>query len=68
MRLQRSGILTAVVSLVFIGSAIATSAAAATAQDAATPAPLGAESCTVDPIDPTTYDAAIQKAIPPLPQ
>jgi hypothetical protein len=59
--------LTAVVSLAFIGSAIATSAAHAT-QDAATPAPLGAASCTVDPIDPTTYNAAIQKATPPLPQ
>jgi hypothetical protein len=37
------------------------------AQDEATPAPLGAESCTVDPIDPIAYNAAIAEAIPPLP-
>lgn len=39
------------------------------AQDAATPAPLGAADCTVDPIDPSTYIAAIAAATPapPLP-
>lgn len=39
------------------------------AQDAATPMPLGAAECTVDPIDPATYNAAIAAATPapPLP-
>ncbi len=39
------------------------------AQDTATPAPLGAADCTVDPIDPATYSAAIAAATPapPLP-
>ncbi|MGB3328473.1 MAG: hypothetical protein WBA46_05925 [Thermomicrobiales bacterium] len=35
------------------------------AQDA-TPAPLGGEHCTVDPIDPVAYNAAILAGIPPL--
>ncbi|MGN6032474.1 MAG: hypothetical protein ACTHQE_12515 [Thermomicrobiales bacterium] len=35
------------------------------AQDA-TPVPLGADHCTVDPIDPDTYNAAILEGIPPL--
>lgn len=38
------------------------------AQDVATPAPLGAESCTVDPIDPDAYNAAIAEATPPIAQ
>ncbi len=39
------------------------------AQEASTPAPLGAADCTVDPIDPATYSAAIAAATPapPLP-
>lgn len=42
--------------------------ASATAQEA-TPAPLGPEECTVEPIDPATYIAAINAATPapPLP-
>jgi hypothetical protein len=38
------------------------------AQESATPTPLGAESCTVDPIDPDAYNAAIAEATPPLAQ
>lgn len=38
------------------------------AQDAATPAPLGAAECTVDSIDPATYNAAILAGVPPLHQ
>jgi hypothetical protein len=34
----------------------------------ATPAPLGAANCTVDPIDPDAYNAAIAEATPPLQQ
>jgi len=39
------------------------------AQDAATPTVLGAADCTIDPIDPDTYIAAIAAATPapPLP-
>ena len=41
----------------------------ASAQNDGTPAPLGAAECTVDPIDPDTYSAAIAAATPapPLP-
>jgi hypothetical protein len=38
----------------------------AAAQDEATPVTLGAESCTVEPIDPVAYNAAIDASIPPL--
>lgn len=48
--------------------AILTTGSIAQAQDSATPTPLGAESCTVDPIDPDAYNAAIAEATPPLPQ
>jgi hypothetical protein len=40
----------------------------AAAQDVATPAPLGAAECTVAPIDPDSYNAAIQASTPPLAQ
>jgi hypothetical protein len=38
------------------------------AQDSATPAPLGADRCTVDPIDAAAYNAAIAASVPPLQQ
>jgi hypothetical protein len=48
--------------------AVTSTVSIAGAQDEATPAPLGAANCTVEPIDPDAYNAAIAEATPPLPQ
>jgi hypothetical protein len=54
----------AAVALTLVLTALA-AAPAAVAQEA-TPAPLGSEACTVDPIDPETYNGAILASVPPL--
>lgn len=61
MNLPRRLVLTTV-ALMTLGTVATTPIAA---QDA-TPTPLGGEHCTVDPIDPDAYNAAILEGIPPL--
>jgi len=58
VRLLRTGLLFAFLALIAVTPSV-------TAQEA-TPTPLGAEHCTVDPIDPDAYNAAIMASIPPM--
>lgn len=55
------------VGRVIVGVGLALLVQGAVAQPDATPEVLGAESCTVEPIEPEAYLAAIDSSIPPLP-
>lgn len=56
-----------VISALMLSLLVTLAAAPLAAAETGTPAPLGAADCTVEPIDPAAYTAAIAAATPPPP-